>query len=232
LSEEKQQTKDRLLDAAEQLFASKGFEDVSIRELAAAADVNIAAINYHFQGKENLFREVILRRFVDQRNSTLAALDKMLESTDGKPGLDDVVGTMVSQYLENALSRSGSGNFMNLMVREMHDQKGHASSAFFKEMVAPVFLAFSRALITARPCLQQEELNWIIASIVGQIHHFIMRWHKVQAMPEDDAESRQIMLRAFPALKLSRDEYIKEVGDHITRFSTAAIDSMFPEVAS
>jgi AcrR family transcriptional regulator len=230
LSEEKQQTKDRLLDAAEQLFANKGFENVSIRELASEADVNIAAINYHFQGKENLFREVILRRFVAQRDSTLAALDKILVSTQGKPSLDDVVGTMVGQYLENALAHAGSGNFMNLMVREMHENKGHASSAFFKEMVAPVFMAFSRALITARPRLEQEELNWIIASIVGQIHHFIMRWHKAQSVSDDD-ESRQIMLRAFPALSLERDQYIEQVSFHITRFSTAAIDSMFPEVS-
>ncbi len=229
MSEDKQKTKDRLLDAAEQLFANKGFEDVSIRELASAAEVNIAAINYHFQGKENLFRQVILRRFVAQRDSTLAALDKILEGSGGSPKLAEVVETMVMQYLENALSHAGSGNFMNLMVREMHDQKGHASSAFFKEMVAPVFMAFSRALITARPCLQQEELNWIIASIVGQIHHFIMRWHKSQAMPEND-ESRQIMLRSFPALALQRDQYIEEVGKHITRFSTAAIETMFPEV--
>ena len=47
------QTKDRLLDAAEDLFAARGFAEVSIRELALAADVNIAAVNYHFHGKEN-----------------------------------------------------------------------------------------------------------------------------------------------------------------------------------
>ncbi len=154
-----------------------------------------------------------------------------MASKDGKPSLEDVVGTMVSQYLENTLTQAGSGNFMNLMVREMHDQKGHASSAFFKEMVAPVFMAFSQALISARPCLKQDELNWIISSIVGQIHHFIMRWHKAQAMQGND-ESRKIMLRAFPALKLERDQYVVKVGEHITRFSTAAIDSMYPEVSS
>ena len=57
MSEDKHETKQRLLDAAEVLFAEKGFDGVSIRELAAAADVNVAAVNYHFQGKQNLYRE-------------------------------------------------------------------------------------------------------------------------------------------------------------------------------
>lgn len=231
MSEEKQQTKDRLLDAAEQLFACKGFENVSIRELAAAADVNIAAINYHFQGKENLFQQVILRRFVAKRDSSLMALDTLLKSTAGKPSLEDVVGTMVRQFLENSLSQAESGHFMNLMMREMNDQNSHASLAFFKEMVAPIFAAFSQALMVARPNLEQDKLNWLIASIVGQIHHFIMRWHKSQAMANNE-EVRQIMFQAFPPLALEQHEYMIEVGDHITRFSTAAIDAMYPEVSA
>ncbi len=68
------------------------------------------------------------------------------------------------------------------------------------------------------------------ASIIGQIHHLIMRWQKRQDM-EQDPESLRIMLQAFPALKLPLDEYIDQVTGHITRFSTAAIDGLYPEVS-
>ena len=230
MSEEKQKTKDRLLDAAENLFASKGFDDVSIRELAAAADVNVAAVNYHFQGKDNLFQQVILRRFVVQRDNTLKALEGILSDTTHKPGISLVIQTLVEEYLKGTLSSPGGGSFMLLVAREMQSQNHHGSTIFLKEMVMPVFRAYSMALTDVRPSLRQEKINWIMASIVGQIHHFIMRWHKKKSF-DAQSDEVQIMVRVFPALGLSVDDYITQVTNHITAFSTAAIDSLYPEVS-
>ncbi|MEN8007297.1 MAG: TetR/AcrR family transcriptional regulator [Candidatus Krumholzibacteriota bacterium] len=229
MTEDRHTTKEKLLDAAECLFAEKGFENVSIRELAAAAEVNVAAVNYHFQGKENLFHEVIMRRFVAQRDRTLAALDGLLNATGGSPRLDQVIETLVRQYLEGSLAGPGSASFLSLMARQM--QTGHSRMAgpFFREMVAPVFGAFSRAIRTARPGLEDDQVTWCISSIVGQIHHLILRWKKREDL-ESDPDSLQIMFRAFPPLKLSLPEYIDQVTEHITRFSTAAIDGLYPEV--
>jgi AcrR family transcriptional regulator len=230
LSEERHETKEKLLDAAESLFASKSFEDVSIRELASAADVNVAAVNYHFQGKENLFHQVILRRFVIQRDSVLVALDKVLGAAEGKPGLAPVIRALVEEFLKGTLSESGGGSFMMLLAREMHSPQSHSSNAFFKEMIIPIFQAYSSALMSSRPSLDQEQINWIMASIIGQIHHFIARWHK-KATFDPESEEIQIMVRVFPALGQPVDQYIRLVTDHITAFSTAAIDSLYPEVS-
>jgi len=52
-------TKEKILIHAHKLFADKGYNGVSIREISKAADVNVAAINYHFENKENLFRETV-----------------------------------------------------------------------------------------------------------------------------------------------------------------------------
>lgn len=230
MTEDRQSTKDRLLDAAENLFAEKAFEHVSVRELAAAADVNVAAVNYHFQGKENLFLEVVQRRFVGQRDRTLAALDELLEETGGRPRVDQVIRTLVREHLEGALPGLGSASFMALIALHMQPSNTHMSGPFFKTLVAPIFGKFSQALMAARPGLEPEQVTWIAASIVGQIHHLIIRWQKRQGM-ESDPESLQIMLQAFPALGLALPDYIQQVTDHITRFSTAAIDGLFPEVS-
>jgi len=230
LSEDKQSTKDRLLDAAEVLFAGKDFADVSIRELATAADVNVAAVNYHFQGKENLYREVILRRFVAQRDSTLAALARVLDESQGHPRLDHVIETLVGQYLNGALSEGEHANFLTLIAREMHTKPAGTHDDFFREMIAPIFLAFSQAMRTARPNIDPDELKWIIASIIGQIHHFIMRWQKRQHM-DHNSETWKFMMKAFPALGLPREQYVEQATRHITRFSTAAVDAQFPEVS-
>ena len=57
-----QDTKTRILDAAEGLFMAHGFEATSLRQLTAAAGVNLAAVNYHFGSKEELFQAVLTRR--------------------------------------------------------------------------------------------------------------------------------------------------------------------------
>jgi len=53
------ETRERLLHASEQLFASRGFKDVTVRDIARAARANVAAVNYHFGDKQGLYREVL-----------------------------------------------------------------------------------------------------------------------------------------------------------------------------
>ena len=61
-------TKERILGAAEVLFAQRGFDGASLRQLTAAAGVNLAAVNYHFGSKDRLVEEVFRRR-LDELNS-------------------------------------------------------------------------------------------------------------------------------------------------------------------
>ena len=55
-------TKQRILDVAEQMFADQGFAGTSLRSIIAAANVNLAAVHYHFKSKEALLEAVVLRR--------------------------------------------------------------------------------------------------------------------------------------------------------------------------
>ncbi len=230
MTDERHSTQDRLLDAAERLFAEKGFGEVSVRELAAAADVNVAAVNYHFQGKENLFHEVIRRRFIAQRDRTLASLAEAVAAGGDRPAVDAIIRAIVGPYLDGALA-TGGARVMALIAREMH-ASGDAHHAFmFRDMIAPVFGAFSAAMLRAKPHLQQEQVNWLIASVIGQVHHFIMRRLKYDGLPAED-EAREFMARAFPVLAAPLDEYITQTTDHITRFSAAAVQGLHPEVTS
>ena len=72
-------TKERILGAAEELFAQHGFAGTSLRQVTSRADVNIAAVNYHFGSKENLVNEVFRRR-MDEMNRALAALPDNLKA--------------------------------------------------------------------------------------------------------------------------------------------------------
>ena len=56
------ETRTRLLDSAEQLFAERGIDATSLRAITTAAGANLASVNYHFGSKDELFREVVSRR--------------------------------------------------------------------------------------------------------------------------------------------------------------------------
>ena len=229
----KPDTKDRLLDAAEELFLEKGFDQVSIRELAAAADVNLAAVNYHFQGKDNLYREVIKRRFTKQRDRILGELEKVRASSAGvRPPVSQVIRSLVFHHLSSALDDRRGGALLMRMQHELHSDSKDTGQLFLREMVAPVFRAYSAALLEACPGLGREQAAWVIASIVGQIHHFLMRWERSRILIAAGDDAVEVMLEAFPALALPKDQYIEQVTEHITRFCAAAVEALYPEVTS
>ena len=77
-------TKDRILGAAEELFALHGFAGTSLRQVTSRADVNIAAVNYHFGSKENLVNEVFRRRMDDMTTLRMTQLKQALEESPGQ----------------------------------------------------------------------------------------------------------------------------------------------------
>ena len=78
-------TKDRILDAAESLFMEHGFEATSLRSITAAAGVNLAAVNYHFGSKEELFQAVLTRRLDPMNQERLDLLSALERAAAPRP---------------------------------------------------------------------------------------------------------------------------------------------------
>src|SRR5258708_37090033 len=78
-------TKDRILDAAERLLAAHGFEATSLRAITTEADVNLAAVNYHFQSTDALSRPVIARTLGPANPTRLAMLDAVEQGARDGP---------------------------------------------------------------------------------------------------------------------------------------------------
>src|SRR5436309_2278461 len=77
-SETRSQVCDRLLDVAERLFAERGFRATSVRDITAEASCNVAAVNYYFGGKDNLYREMFRRRLGALRDQRIASIERGL----------------------------------------------------------------------------------------------------------------------------------------------------------
>src|SRR6201996_8870198 len=91
-------TKERILGAAEVLFARHGFDGASLRQLTAAAGVNLAAVNYHFGSKDRLVEEVFRRRLDELNSRRLKALSRISGNPDTT--LEDVLSAFIKPALE------------------------------------------------------------------------------------------------------------------------------------
>ena len=96
-------TKERILGAAEELFAQHGFAGTSLRQVTSRADVNIAAVNYHFGSKDNLVHEVFRRRMDVMSAQRLEALAKAVAAAPGE--LEPILAALVDEMNRKFLTK-------------------------------------------------------------------------------------------------------------------------------
>src|SRR5439155_719813 len=79
-------TRSAILAAAERLYADRGFGDVTLRDIVAEANVNLAAVNYHFGSKDDLIAELFVTRSI----ATIRESERLTKLSEGQCDLDDV----------------------------------------------------------------------------------------------------------------------------------------------
>jgi len=229
VTDDQKPTRERLLESALGLFSQHGFDGVSIRDLAASAEVNVAAVNYHFQSKENLYREVLLHLMRDTRQTALAQIDEIIKRGGGTPDLAELIRAYAGSFFDKAMHVHDGDSHLSPLIREMHEFRSGAET-LFAEVIIPVNQAFGRALALACPTLDQQRIKWIIASIIGQVIHLVMRWHRSHQVFVDNNELGQTLRTLFPPLGQSAAQYIAAAVDHITTFTLGGIKQFETEV--
>jgi TetR/AcrR family transcriptional regulator, regulator of cefoperazone and chloramphenicol sensitivity len=158
---------DRLVEAAEELFCRRGFNETSVRDIAAVAGCNVASVNYYFGGKDNLYLEVWRRRLALMRETRLASITRVMSAAD-RPGLEDLLRSYAVSFIEPLVDGSPHCRFINLMAREMIEPH-LPKDLYVNEMVTPVLDAFREALLEICPWLDKSGVPMVIFSIVGQL---------------------------------------------------------------
>lgn len=159
-------TKERILGAAEELFAQQGFSGTSLRQVTTRADVNIAAVNYHFGSKENLVNEVFRRRMDDMSTQRLSMLRKAREERPGE--LEPVLAAFVEPALALARERHGGGAFIRVIARA-YAEKNDRLRAFLSDRYGHVQRDFARAIAACLPQLSKEALYWRLDFLAGAL---------------------------------------------------------------
>ena len=211
-------TKERLLDAAEKLFAAEGYDAVSIREIAGAADVNLAAVNYHFQGKLNLYEEVLRRRVAPKKCKLIAALDEVETAPEGVHRLEMLIRAFVGTHLEDALRDPAGLLGLHLMAREMFEPR-QGAQVLFRELICPVRERMLRIFLQLEPRIDEMRAQMVVMSLVGQFVYYAMFWNGQRRMLEDRPEAEP----PFVPLGSDMETYLRNVIDHVTRFTLGGI---------
>jgi len=168
-------TRRRILDVAEGLFAADGFAATSLRDITAAARVNLAAVNYHFGSKEALLAAVLERRVAPINAVRLQMLDEAEAKAGRHPvDLEELLRALLAPPFRYPAEPNERRRFLQLTGRLSsmpHERVRVIVHDQFEEVTRRFVPAFRKAL----PHLDEEEVGWRIFLVIGAMLH-TMTW--------------------------------------------------------
>ncbi|MGE9296086.1 MAG: TetR/AcrR family transcriptional regulator [Puniceicoccales bacterium] len=168
-----QDTRQRILEAAEKFYAERGFDGTSLRSLTDAAGVNLAAVNYHFGSKKSLMWEMFRARVVPLNDERLRLLDEAIAAPGG-PTLETIYNALLEPTFDAAKTADGAPNVIFLrMIGRVFSESEEFWQALHEEFFEEVSNRFLAALEQAMPELDPGELAWrhhfAIATMLGTL---------------------------------------------------------------
>lgn len=161
-------TQQKILDAAQNLFAETGFNDTSLRQITTKAEVNLASVNYHFGSKKELIQAVLQRYLQILMPRLDQEFDLLLART--KPNnLPDILAVFVKPLLElNNVQRKGTRTFLQLLGRGYTDVQGHLRW-FINHHYGRTLDKFVLLVQQSCPHLPPSEVFWRLHFSLGSI---------------------------------------------------------------
>ncbi len=200
-------TKALLLNIAEDMFLARGYEHVRVRDITDSARVNVAAINYHFHSKDNLYRAVLRRLFRAIARRRIACIDRAVEHQPEAPDLVAIIEAYVRSFFDDVSVSADHKRHLALVYSEMSPD-AIAPDLVVSEMATPINTRLRQAILQACPQISEEHATLCASSITGQVLHFIFMRDIFRSMIESSSD----------------EDLINFIIRHITEFSLRGID--------
>lgn len=162
-------TRDKILDAAERLFARRGFYGVSIRDITAAAGVDVALVNYHFGRKQELFAAVLGRRASVLNELRLERLEECRRrAAPRRPSVEDIIDAFTQPLLERS-ARGGAGwKSYFALIAQINNSAEFGASMMTRHFDVLV-QHFIQALREVLPGSDERDLYWSYHFLTGAL---------------------------------------------------------------
>ena len=179
----------RLLAAGERLFAERSWEAVSVRAIVAAANVNLAALNYYFGSKEKLLREIFATRAKPIVQERMRRLEE-IRNCGGTPRLEEIL----EAFLRPALgidAHHGGANFVKLRAR-----LGAAPDAVSRKILTDTFDKSSRAFLDeikrALPDISFADVDWRFHFLLGAMVYTMANVGRIESLTNGDCDTSDV----------------------------------------
>ena len=207
-SDAPQNTRDRIMHAAGPIFADKGFEGATVREICLAANVNVASINYHFGDKQKLYHETVLYAHSCRHDSV---------QKPAHPSSDPTVRlqNLIEQILFSMVVNENGPWQVRLLTNEIQHPTDTCRQ-LVREHFRPFLVELSQAIVdVAEKPVPTDVLSTLAMSIIGQcmIYRFAPETHAMTFCPESEIDSA----------KKPEQIDLAKLASIITKFSIAGI---------
>ena len=166
---QRQQTRDRILDAAEELFAHRGYEGVSVRQIMSQAGADVSLAYYHFKSKRDLFDQVMLRKAETLNVLRLEALEALeRRHPDDAPTIEEIIGAFTKPLLELLADNHEEWQHYFQLIAQINSSSewgGELMTRYFDPLVS----RFIEALRKALPKCSDEDLYWSYHFLSGAL---------------------------------------------------------------
>lgn len=177
------ETLDRILIAAESLFAKQGYDGTTLRQITRRANVNLAAVNYHHGDKESLYLEILRRRIQPINEVRLARLEEAEQQAGEAPvplaTLMDILARPLFQLFggPDETGPHGARLIGRVLVEPISFTEPFLAAEF-----QPWLARFGQALRRHAPALTPEDFLWRFSFVVGALQHSLATLHQMKAL--------------------------------------------------
>lgn len=164
-------TRARILHAAEEHLAAHGYDGTSLRAVTADAGVNLAAVNYHFGSKAGLLAAVLERRLGGMNQARLARLDEL--EAAGDPDLRALVHAFIGVPVRWMVEQGEEGRATMQLVGRTHTSPNEVVRRVLYEQFGEVARRFHAAFSRALPGVAPEDVTFRMMATIGVLKFFL-----------------------------------------------------------
>lgn len=210
LTNELGETGSRILLTAESLFAQHGFDGISLRQITAKANVNLAAVNYHYSDKRSLCRDILIYRL---REVNKVRLDNLRQAEanagDSIVPLEEILAIMARPLFQpgsNPMAYNAAS--IRLLGRIITEPLPFTAEIVTAEL-QPAMTRFGQAIRRHVPALSPSDFLWRFSLVIGAMHHAMATLHDMKTLTNgicrnDDSDGALRNFTAFALRALAR----------------------------
>ena len=215
------QTRTAILAAAERLYADRGFGDVTLRDIVAAADVNLAAVNYHFGSKDELIAELFVTRSIATNRERLNELKAAEDAGGGRADIEAILRALVGPTLRGCLGpdreRSTAARFM---IRASIESVPPIRR--IKNREVDHLRKFASAMRRSLPDRSEVDLFWGLHFALAMAHHTIRESERLTRLSDGKCDLNDVQgiierIVAVSVLALTGNEAEKKPAAKLAR---------------